>query len=194
VKKRPKSLEERAISDHIRHVIQILGLDLDDPNLADTPKRIARMYRHDFFSNVGKEFEDFAKFPNDCGYDQIIVFDNIEFTSICSHHFLPFTGLAWLLYIPKEHLIGASKPARLIRHYSARPQLQERLCHEVINSFTKGIKPKAAMVYMRAVHGCMTCRGVRTSGGMGNSAIYGLFRKDRSAKMEALELIKLSMR
>ena len=174
-----------------------MGLDPKEPNLKDTPKRVAKMYCQEIFSNVGTEFHDFKSFPNDKHYEQIIMLDNIEFTSTCSHHFLPFRGLAWLLYIPKPDgvLIGASKPARLIEHYSKRPQIQENLCRQVLLSFVLAIKPQGAMVVMRATHACMQCRGVKqgNNAGMTTSALYGNFY-EQSVKMEALELIKVSMR
>src|SRR5574337_83306 len=117
--------------------------------------------------------------------------DNIHFTSVCSHHFLPFTGKAWFLYIPNEHdLIGASKMPRLVAHYAARPQLQENLCHEVLNRFVEVMQPKGAMLVMRAVHGCMSCRGVRQYNGTGmtSSAIYGSFTQE-STRSEGMALI-----
>ena len=173
-----------------------LGLDLSDPNLTDTPKRIAKMYCEEFFCNVGKEFDDFKSFPNDHNYSQIVMFDRIHFTSMCSHHFLPFTGLAWLLYIPKDKLIGASKAARLVNHYSKRPQLQENLVHQVAERFWDVIRPEGIMVVAHAIHGCMSCRGVNqyAGAGMGTSVVKGTFFTDPSAKEEALEMIKLSMR
>ena len=171
-----------------------LGFDLSDPNLADTPKRIAKMYCKEWFKSVGREFTDFKSFPNDEGYQEIIMYDRIHFTSICSHHFLPFTGIAWLGYIPNETLIGASKPSRLVEHYASRPQLQENLTHQVMNAFVNGIKPEGAIVVMRAVHSCMTCRGVRQTQwtGMQTSALNGCFFKPE-VKSEAFELIRMSL-
>lgn len=172
-----------------------LGLDLNDPNLTDTPKRIAKMYCQELFHNVGQEFpaEEFRSFPNDEKYSQIVMVDNIHFTSMCSHHFMPFTGKAWFLYIPGETLVGVSKIPRIVEHYSARPQLQENLCHQIMNRFVEVVQPVGAMLVMRAIHGCMACRGVRqyANSGMTSSAIYGSF-KEEATRLEGLELIKLS--
>ena len=116
------------------------------------------------------------------------------FVSMCSHHFLPFTGLCWVAYLPDKHLIGASKPARLVNHYASRPQLQERLAQDVLDNFVEHVKPKGAMVLMRAVHGCMKCRGVRQQhGGMMDSALYGMFKSDQAARTEVLDLVKISL-
>jgi len=172
-----------------------LGLDLSDPNLRETPKRVSKMYCKELFSTMGKEFDGFKSFPDDSKDNQIVMLDNIDFTSTCSHHFLPFIGLAWILYIPKGRLIGASKCARLIHHYARRPQIQENLCREVLDAFTKELEPQGAMIVMRAAHGCMQARGVRQSGraGMTTSAIDGIFH-EQAVKMEALQLIELSQR
>ncbi|MEE8632452.1 MAG: GTP cyclohydrolase I [Candidatus Bathyarchaeia archaeon] len=171
-----------------------LGLDLSDPNLSETPERVARMYCQELLCNCCAIFDDLKTFPNTHGYDQIIVSDRIFFTSICSHHFLPFKGLAWLLYIPKDTLVGASKMERLVQHYACKPQLQENLCHEVIDRFAEVVQPLGAMVYIRAIHGCMKCRGVKQYGGsgMGTSAVYGAFKED-AQESKGLKLIELSM-
>ena len=173
-----------------------LGLNMSDPNLKETPARIAKMWVKEFFSSVGKDgFNNLTSFPNDKDYTQIVLLDRIHFTSMCSHHFLPFTGLAWLAYIPNKKLVGASKPARLISWHSKKPQLQETLCHEVINNFNEVVKPLGTMVLMRGVHGCMSDRGVLQYNGSGmmTSAISGVFKSDPNAKSEALDMIKLSL-
>lgn len=171
-----------------------LGLDLNDPDLSGTPERVAKMFCNEFFVNMNSEFTDWKTSPNSEKYDQIILFDSLDFVSVCSHHFLPFKGSAWALYIPDNKLIGASKPARAIDHYSKRPQLQERLTHQVINSLWKNVNPLGAMIVMRASHGCMQCRGVgKNRAGMLTSAVKGLFLSDPSLKSEGFELIKISM-
>jgi GTP cyclohydrolase I len=171
-----------------------LGFDLSDPNLSGTPARVAKMYCREWFKSVGLEFTDFKSFPNDGNYKQIIMSDRIHFTSICSHHFLPFTGLAWIAYIPNDFLIGASKMSRLVEHYASRPQLQEHLTDQILKTFVNGVNPEGVMVVMRAVHSCMTCRGAKQIGGAGmqTSALHGAFFGPE-VKSEALELIKLSL-
>ena len=91
-------MNQTVVEEHFRKLmIEGLGFDLTDPNLIDTPKRIAKMYCNEWFNGVDTEFNDFKSFPNTENYEQILCFDNIHFSSICSHHFLPFTGYAWLL-------------------------------------------------------------------------------------------------
>jgi len=176
-------------------MVEGLGLDLSDPNLLGTPKRIAKMYS-EMFSGIDSEFKGLTVFPNDKQYDEIILFDNIFFVSMCSHHFLPFYGHAWVAYIPDKVVVGASKPARVINHFAAKPHLQENLCNEVTSFLFDKLDPKGIMVVMRAEHGCMKCRGVKQYDGSGmlTSSVKGVFKSDLSAKSEALSLISLSMK
>ena len=190
-------MDQAKVEFHFRKLMEEgLGFDMNDPNLIDTPKRVAKMYTHELFHAVDKEFpeKDFRKFPNTKKYNQVTMIDNIHFTSVCSHHFLPFAGRGWFLYIPNElDLIGASKMPRIITHYAARPQLQENLCHDVMDRFVEVMKPVAAMLVLRAIHGCMSCRGVNqyNNTGMTSSAIYGGFEKPE-LRAEAMSLIHLS--
>jgi len=173
-----------------------LGLDLSDANLVDTPKRVARMYCQELLRGCceSEEEPDVRTFPNDKKYSQIIAFDRIHFTSVCPHHFLPFTGLAWVLYIPKDLLMGASKPARILEYHSVRPQLQENICHEVMDHVVREVDPKGVMVVLRGEHGCMKCRGVKqVESGMISSAVYGAFDQDVSTRSEGMFLISLSL-
>ena len=172
-----------------------LGLNLSDPNLIDTPARVAKMYCNEFFSCVGKEFDNFKSFPNTRGIKDIILLDKIHFVSMCAHHFLPFDGEAWILYIPSDKLVGASKMARVVNHYAKRPQLQEELSHEVIERFDAEVHPEGAMLFMRAVHGCMKCRGVNQYAGAGmiTSAACGVFLSDPVLEQKGLEMIKISL-
>lgn len=177
-------------------LVEGLGLDMNDPNLQDTPRKVADMYCDEFFCGMKGEFpeEECMMVPNEHNYDQIKLGDNIRFVSVCSHHFLPFSGKAWLLYIPNEWLIGASKMSRMITHYSCRPQIQAQLCHQVANRFWELVKPKGLMLVMRAIHGCMSCRGVNQYAGAGltSSVVKGVFF-DPSVKEEGLQLISLSI-
>jgi GTP cyclohydrolase I len=182
------------IEKDFHHLIsEGLGFDMSDPNLKDTPQRVSRMYQ-ELFKNVGKEFNGMTSFPNSEQYDQIIMMDNIHFTSVCSHHFLPFSGKAWFAYLPDQRLMGASKAARVITHYAAQPQLQENLCQQVVNYIEKDLQPQGIMLVMRAIHGCMACRGVYQYHGAGmiTSSIRGVF-KNPAARNEVMDLIKLSI-
>jgi len=167
-----------------------LGLDTKDPNLLETPKRVAKMYQ-DFFSGVGSDFENVTSFPNEQKYNDMVIIDGMFFVSMCSHHFLPFYGQASLIYIPKNKLMGASKAARVIAHYAARPQLQEKLGQEVAECLIEKLNPKGLMLIMSAAHGCMRCRGIKqNSSRMITSSIHGSM-KDQATRNEALMLLSL---
>jgi GTP cyclohydrolase I len=198
LRKEKSKMNERAVKA-VRNMLISLGCDLNDPNLKDTPERITKMYEKEFLANNCTEGCDplpklIKTFPNNHNFDEIIHLDNIPFTSICSHHWLPFSGLAHLLYMPDKSLIGASKPARIIDFFCRKPQLQENLGIEIVNAFEKFVKPKGVMLYMRGIHSCMSCRGVKTgmNAGMTTSITRGLFRTNPDVKMEALQLIQLS--
>lgn len=194
--------KKEIVQYHVQEMLKGLGLDLSDPNLIDTPERVARMYTDELMVSLEKEPPNLKTFPNkrknalsSSAYDEIILFDNIPFISLCSHHLLPFSGKAWLAYIPNDKLIGASKSARLIHYFAGKPQLQEKLAMEIADYLEEQISPKGIMLVMRAVHGCMACRGIKTgpNAGMMTSVTRGAFRDDQSTRNEALKLIELSI-
>jgi GTP cyclohydrolase I len=171
-----------------------LGLDLTDPNLKDTPNRIYKMFSEELLCNSDCEFPGFTTFPNTKKYDQIVGLELIEFVSVCSHHFIPFYGTAWFYYIPRYELVGASKPARCILHYAKRPQLQETLCHDVLNKFMELVRPIGAMIYLSGKHGCMSHRGVKQPNmQMSTSAVAGAFRTEKEMESKALQMIQISL-
>lgn len=183
----------KAVSYSLETALEKMGLNLSDPNLKDTPTRMAKMYVTEFFKNVGKEFDDFKEFPNDHNYNEIIISGGIDFVSMCSHHFLPFSGKAFIAYLPDKTLIGLSKMARLLDHYAARPQLQENLCKQVLERFVEVIHPKAAMVIVYASHSCMACRGAKKEGSiMITSAMDCPESEKLSFKSEVLNLIQIT--
>jgi len=190
-------IRQKRLEKHLKDFLIELGLDINDPNLQDTPKRMSRMFVEEFLSNVNRKppLDLIKSFPNDKQYDEIIMLDNIPFVSLCSHHMLPFPGLAWLLYIPNKTLAGASKPARVLEFFSKKPQLQENLGMEVVDFFEEDIYPKGVMLVMRAVHGCMSCRGVKTGQGSGltTSITRGIFRDNMDTRAEGLSLIQTSV-
>ena len=187
-----QSLVEKEFS---RLLVDGLGLNLNDPNLLDTPKRVAKMYCQELLKNIGKEFNEFKEFPNSQKYDQIVMSDRISFVSMCSHHFLPFSGEAWVAYIPDVKLTGLSKLARCVEHYSAKPQLQENLCQEVIKRIDTILKPQGTFVFMRAIHNCVRCRGVKQSNsGMITSSVSGVFKTNQHLEEKALAMIQISLK
>lgn len=157
------------------------------PHLEDTPRRIWEYWLE--YTRGMKEKLKITTFPNE-NYDEVIVVKGIPFTSICIHHFLPFSGEVDVAYLPAEKLIGLSKIPRIVHHFASRPQIQEKLTNEIADYLNKILEPKGVMVKVSAVHSCMVARGVKTFGKMVTSAIRGEFLKSSGLKQEAMELMK----
>jgi GTP cyclohydrolase I len=121
----------RKLERAVRGVLDALGLDLGDPNLSDTPGRVARAYG-ELFAGLHAPEPDLRTFPNTEGYSQVVAVTGIPFYSVCAHHLLPFFGTAHVGYVPGDRVVGLSKLARVVDHFARRPQIQERLTEEVI--------------------------------------------------------------
>ena len=151
------------IEDAVSKILEYIGEDTERDGLADTPKRVARLYT-EIFSGLRETPADFLStlFEGDY-YDPVLVSD-IPFHSICEHHLLPFTGLAHVAYHPSGKVLGASKVPRIIDSISRRPQIQERLTSEIADIIHSGLNSQSTLVYMSAEHMCMTMRGVEKKG------------------------------
>jgi len=152
----------------------------------NTPKRVAKFHRE--LAANGK-FK-FKTFPNP-DYDQMVILREIEFSSLCSHHLLPFTGMGHIGYVPNKRICGISKLARALDKFAGKPQLQERLTEELANFLEQQLKPFGVMVVLDAQHCCMRCRGVKKQSAiMTTSALRGVFKNDIRTREEFLRLIK----
>mgnify|MGYP006288461171 CR=1 FL=1 len=178
------------IREGTRLILEGIGEDPERPGLAETPDRVARMYR-ELFNGIdrdpGNVVQTFFSEP----YEEMVILRDIPFHSLCEHHLLPFIGTGSIVYMPKEgQIVGASKLARVLEVASSRPQIQERLTSQVANVVMERAKPHGVLVKLEAEHLCMTLRGVKKPGStMVTSAIRGLFEKDKAARDEALSLI-----
>jgi len=171
-----------AVSD----LLDALGVDRDGESLADTPGRVARAYAELLTS---EPFEA-TTFANDEGYDELVVARSIPFSSLCEHHLLPFAGLAHVGYLPGERLLGLSKLARVVTHFSRRLQVQERLTTQVARWLEETLRPKGVGVVLEAEHACMSLRGVRAAGSVTlTSALAGLVRDDERTRAEFFSLV-----
>jgi GTP cyclohydrolase I len=179
----------RAIAAHVRGVIEILGLDTTDPNLFETPERVAKMYLEMFGGLAEGAEPDIKFFPNDEHYKAMVIEKDIPFYSMCSHHFVPFYGHAHLAYIPNEKIVGLSKLPRILEFYARRPQLQERLTEQIAGFLSDKLDPQGVMVVLEARHLCVEMRGVKKSGALTvTSAIRGIFY-NRPVREEFLDLL-----
>lgn len=175
----------------IRTLIEWTGDDPEREGLRDTPKRVARAwkeycqgYGEDPAIHLSRVFEEVG------GYDEVVLLKDIPFQSHCEHHMAPIIGKAAIAYLPRNHVVGISKLARVLHGYSRRLQIQERLTAEVAQCIWDNLKPHGVAVVIDASHACMTARGVRTPGvGMVTSRLMGCFLDDQSSRKEVLSLM-----
>ena len=164
-------------------LLDALGIDLTDESVRDTPRRIARMYDELL---TPRPFNP-TTFPNDGGYDELVVATEITFHSLCEHHLLPFVGVAHVGYLPGERIIGLSKLARVVELFARNLQVQERLTTQVAGWLDDHLKPKGVGVVLEAEHLCMSLRGVQKPGARTvTSALHGLVRDDPRTRQEFL--------
>jgi GTP cyclohydrolase I len=172
---------ERAAADFLT----ALGIELDGEERRETPARMARAYAELFDTEPFR----LTTFPNDEAYDELVLARGIPFRSVCEHHLLPFFGVAQVGYLPGERIVGLSKLARVVQHYAARPQTQERLTKQVANSLATRLHPRGAGVVLEAEHTCMTLRGVQARGSTTvTSVLLGTLRDDARSRAEFLAL------
>jgi GTP cyclohydrolase I len=132
---------------------------------------------------------ELTTFPNDEGYDELVLVRAIPVRSICEHHLLPFTGVAHVGYLPGERIVGLSKLARIVEHFACRPQVQERLTKQVADSLQDRLAPRGVGVVIEADHSCMTLRGVQAPGAMTvTSTLLGTLRDDARSRAEFFAL------
>ena len=168
-----------------RDLLAALGADLDDEGLADTPRRVAAAYAELL---TPLPFTP-TTFPNDDGYDELVVARSIPFSSLCRHHLLPFSGVAHVGYLPSERIIGLSKLARVVELFARQLQLQERLTTQVANWLQDQLAPKGVGVVLEAEHPCMTLRGVQATGARTvTSTLRGRLRDDPRSRQEFFTL------
>jgi GTP cyclohydrolase IA len=175
----------------IEELLEALGVNLDEEELSNTPRRVAAMYRE----LLTPEPFNFTTFANTAGYDELVLVRDIPFVSLCAHHLLPFKGVAHVAYLPGERIVGLSKLARVVHHFAKALQVQERLTKQVADLIQNELEPKGVGVVMEAEHQCMTVRGAQVMGAKTvTSTMYGLLRDNHASRAEFLSLTGLSTR
>ena len=165
--------DNAAVERAMAELIRALGLSAErEPELAQTPARVADLYRELLAGLDPATHPDLVTFPH-AGQGDLVVVRDLEFHSLCVHHFVPFFGRALVAYLPGDTLVGISAAARLIEHYSHRPQLQERLGQQVADHLEALIHPRGVAVVLEARHLCMEMRGVRKRGVVETRAVRG---------------------
>ena len=181
------------VEEAVRTLLRWAGDDPLREGLLDTPKRVGRAWREycagydeDPAVHLQRTFEEVA------GYDEVVLLRDIPFHSHCEHHLAPIIGTASIAYLPTDRVVGISKLARVLHGYSRRLQIQERLTAEIAQCIWEHLKPQGVAVVIKATHGCMSGRGVRTHGvDMVTSKVLGCFRDDPASRKEVLSLMGL---
>jgi GTP cyclohydrolase IA len=171
----------------VAQLLTALGEDVSREALRGTPARVVRTLQEMLRP---REF-DLTTFPNDEGYDELVLMRDIPFTSLCEHHLLPFVGVAHLAYSPRDRILGLSKLARVVEMFSRRLQVQERLTKQIATWLDEQLRPRGVGVVVEAEHLCMTLRGVRAPGTRTvTSAVLGTVRDDPRTRAELLGLVR----
>lgn len=157
------SLKTFLIEEHVRGILKLIGEDPDREGLQETPKRVAKAME-EWFQGLNAPEPEVKAFTNEENYQDIVIIRDIPFNSTCEHHLAPFIGKATVAYIPNEKYMGLSKAARVLDHFSLRPQVQERLTHEVAKYLYDALEPIGLLVMIEAEHFCMSTRGVKKHG------------------------------
>ena len=180
-------IDHAAAEAAVLALLTALGQDLGNGHLRDTPARVVAAYAEML---TPRHFNP-TSFPNDEGYNELILARDIPFHSLCQHHLLPFKGVAHVGYLPGRRIVGLSKLARVVEHYSRRLQVQERLTQQAADWIHRHLDPKGVGVVIDAEHLCMTLRGVQASGSRTvTSALHGLLRHDERSRAEFFALVE----
>lgn len=181
------------ITEKFTEILNILGLDLTDDSLRDTPRRVAKMYVNEIFSGLDPaNFPKITTIENKMRYDQMILVQNIECLSFCEHHFLTIDGFATVAYIPKDKVIGLSKINRIVQFFSRRPQVQERLTKQIADCLQYVLETEHVAVHINAKHYCVITRGIEDSHSTtSTSDLRGDFKLNSSTRTEFLKQCKL---
>ncbi|WP_107851687.1 GTP cyclohydrolase I FolE [Oceanimonas marisflavi] len=180
--------QQAQITGLMTQVMDVLGLDLEDDSLAETPQRIAKMYVREIFSGL-----DYAHFPkitlidNKMQVDEMVQVRDITLTSTCEHHFVTIDGTATVAYIPRGKVIGLSKINRIVQFFARRPQVQERLTQQVLVALQALLESDDVAVSITATHYCVKARGVMdATSSTTTTSLGGIFKSRQATRQEFL--------
>ena len=182
------------IEEHFKNIMNVMGLDLSDDSLMDTPKRVAKMYVNEIF--WGLDYEAFPKctaVDNKMKYDEMVIERNINVQSNCEHHFVVIDGVATVGYIPNERVLGLSKLNRVVEYFAKRPQIQERLTEQVYHALSYILDTPNIGVIIDAQHYCVKSRGVEDTGSSTiTSKLGGCFKNEPDVRAEFMNIVNSS--
>lgn len=185
----PAPVDQERIQRAVREILLAVGEDPDRSGLLETPARVGRMYA-EMFAGLHSDPGRHLKRVFEEQYDELVLVRDISFNSMCEHHLLPFMGVAHVGYLPRGKVVGLSKLARVVDEISRRPQVQERMTHQVANLVFEELDAKGVVVVIEAEHTCMSIRGVKKPGSLTiTSAVRGICKSNESTRAEVLSLI-----
>ncbi len=183
---------EGEIEEAVYCILRNVGEDPEREGLKRTPHRVAKAYS-ELLEGYGQDVETIlngAMFDVEYGEGEMVVVSDIEYSSTCEHHMLPFTGRAHVAYLPGRKVVGLSKIPRIVDMFARRLQVQERLTNQIADALMDAIDPRGVMVVVQGQHSCATLRGVKKHGvNMTTTSQRGEFRTDRELRDEFYRLI-----
>ncbi|MGB2116343.1 MAG: GTP cyclohydrolase I FolE [Flavobacteriaceae bacterium] len=176
----------------VEHIMETLGLDLNDDSLSGTPKRVAKMFVNELFSGLDPKNKPKAStFENKYKYGEMLVEKNITLYSTCEHHLLPIVGRAHVAYISNGTVVGLSKMNRIVEYYANRPQVQERLTIQIVRELQEVLNTKDVACVIDAKHLCVNSRGIKDIESSTVTSEFGGQFKNKDVRREFLDYIKL---
>ena len=182
-------VDQERIKAAVREILAAVGEDPNREGLRDTPDRVARMYA-ELFAGLHEDPREHLQKKFTQTYDEVVLVKDIDFSSMCEHHLLPFLGKAHVAYLPNGKVAGLSKLARVVDSLARRPQVQEKMTEQIADLLMDELEARGVAVIVEAAHSCMTIRGVRKPGSITTtSAMRGIFRENPATRNELLALI-----
>ena len=179
------------IAEKFADIMEILGLDLTDDSLKDTPSRVAKMYVHETFQGLNPlNKPEVTLFENGYQYHEMLVERNITLHSTCEHHFVPILGVCHVAYFATGKVVGLSKLNRIVKYWAKRPQVQERLTEQIAQDLKRVLHTEDVAVYIDAEHLCVKTRGVEDCGSSTVTSHYSGRFTDPSVRGEFLGALK----
>jgi GTP cyclohydrolase IA len=184
----------KMIEEHVRSIMNILGLDMADDSLKGTPRRVAKMYVKELFGGLLPEQKPGAStFNNNYKYGEMLVEKNITLYSTCEHHLLPIVGKAHVAYISNGRVIGLSKMNRIVDYYARRPQVQERLTMQIVQEMQRILGNEDVACVIDAKHLCVNSRGIRDITSSTVTSEFGGKFKQADVRKELLQYIEMDL-
>nr|WP_246523600.1 GTP cyclohydrolase I FolE [Gemmata palustris] len=185
----PLTIDHDRLRRAVREILVAVGEDPDREGLLETPDRVARMYA-EIFAGLRTDPAIYLQKTFTQKHDEMVLVKDIEFSSCCEHHLLPFLGKAHIAYLPNGQIVGLSKLARVVDAVAKRPQVQERMTEEIADLIVTHLKARGVGVVIEASHSCMTIRGVRKPGAMTiTSSMRGGFLDNPATRAEMMALV-----